>query len=189
MLDTEDTVRCPNCLRRHAKNICYYCGVDKMTANERKNLIKDRANKTAPPQAPEPAKPTKATKPAKVPAPPKLEETPAPKPQKLKGAKFNTAGLDAKQADELRTEATKVGATEDGLLSVSDIARELGIDPKLARSRLRKHRGKAQDGRWPKVARDSVEHKEIVALMQEGDETPDDESGGANDLYEARRRT
>lgn len=56
----------------------------------------------------------------------------------------------------------------DGLLSVSDIARELGIDPKVARAKLRRHGQKATEGRWPRVKPNSKEHKSMIDLMQKG---------------------
>jgi len=55
---------------------------------------------------------------------------------------------------------------DPNLLSVSDVAKELGMEPKAARAKLRRAKGKAQDGRWPKVTRDSQEHKDLVALLK-----------------------
>lgn len=43
-------------------------------------------------------------------------------------------------------------------LTVSDVAREVGIEPKVARQRLRKDGTRAPDGRWPTVRRNSPEH-------------------------------
>ena len=56
----------------------------------------------------------------------------------------------------------------DGLLSVSDIAREIGIDPKVARAKLRRNGEKPEDGRWPRVKPNSKEHKKLIELMQKG---------------------
>lgn len=50
-------------------------------------------------------------------------------------------------------------------MSVSDVARECGIEPKVARARLRKDGTRAPDGRWPTVVRGSDEHARLVALF------------------------
>lgn len=180
MLDAD--VRCPNCLRRHHANICFYCGVDKMTSNERKNIIKDRANKkdhvnlmTGKVESVKKEKP--GSKPA--PAMPKAKDDDALQRAMVEAGE---AHIEQKAMDEAHTkrrnlkekqkahEATPEPKAEakpddDGMLSVSDIARELGLDPKAARSKLRKARGKATEGRWPKVERDSKEFNELVAIL------------------------
>ena len=56
----------------------------------------------------------------------------------------------------------------DGLLSVSDIAREIGIDPKVARAKLRRYGEKPEDGRWPRVKPNSKEHKQLIETMKKG---------------------
>jgi hypothetical protein len=81
---------------------------------------------------------------------------------------------DAQKAHEVRQDtpsATKPKAAKEkavvdaNVLSVSDVAREQGVDPKAARAKLRKVRGKAEDGRWAKVQRDSKEHAELIAII------------------------
>lgn len=57
---------------------------------------------------------------------------------------------------------------DDGLLSVSDIAREIGIDPKVARAKLRRYGEKAEDGRWPRVKPNSKDHKAMIDTMKKG---------------------
>lgn len=57
------------------------------------------------------------------------------------------------------------------MLSVSDVARELGLDPKRARAKLRALGQSATEGRWPKVKRGSKKHQELVDLL-----TPEEES-------------
>lgn len=62
-------------------------------------------------------------------------------------------------------------AKDPNMMSVSDIARELGIDPKRARARLRASGKAAADGRWPLVARDSSEHVAMSGIIK-GDDKP-----------------
>lgn len=74
----------------------------------------------------------------------------------------------------------KKPAADPNLLSVSDIARELGLDPKRARAKLRSKGEGAVEGRWPKVKRDSKDHKALVALLTpepkvDADEDEEDE--------------
>lgn len=107
------------------------------------------------------AKPTTV----KVAATPKKEETPVDKgwttDKDIKGMK---------------------PAPSDDMLTVSDIARELKLDPKVARGKLRRHGFKgthrATEGRWPKVKRDSAEHKELVAIITAKED--DEEKRAAN---------
>lgn len=61
-------------------------------------------------------------------------------------------------------------AKDPNLLTVSDVARELGIDPKQARAKLRKDGSRAPDGRWPKMKRDSTQHAELIAYLQGSDD-------------------
>lgn len=58
-------------------------------------------------------------------------------------------------------------AKDPNTLSVSDVAREIGVDPKRARARLRAARGKATDGRWDTVARGSDEMKALIEIIKE----------------------
>lgn len=62
---------------------------------------------------------------------------------------------------------------DDDMMSVSDVARELGIDPKRARAKLRAGGQAATEGRWPKVKRGSKKYQELVALL--APEPADDE--------------
>lgn len=71
--------------------------------------------------------------------------------------------VDSAKSDK-PAKATKP-AKDANALSVSDIAKELGIEPKVARARLRKDGTRATDGRWPTVVRDSAEHKALVAKL------------------------
>jgi hypothetical protein len=75
-------------------------------------------------------------------------------------------------------------AKDESMLSVSDIAREMKLEPKNVRAKLRSAADvgpfgfdRAPDGRWPLVERDSKEHKAIVALLTPAElEEPDDDS-------------
>ncbi len=98
--------------------------------------------------------------PAKLTLPAKKKPTPAPEP----------AHVDIEP--------------DDDILTVSDVAAEVGIEPKVARQRLRKDGARAIDGRWPTVTRDSKEHQALVAKLTatpvrakaapaEGDDEPD----------------
>lgn len=66
------------------------------------------------------------------------------------------------------------------MVSISDIAREAGIDPKVARSKLRKDGARAPEGRWQPVKRDGKEHKRLLALFTPSaeDASDDDEEAG-----------
>lgn len=67
----------------------------------------------------------------------------------------------------------------EGEMSVSDVARECGIEPKVARARLRKDGTRAPDGRWPTVIKGSPEHARLVALFKaEAKPTKKDEVKG-----------
>lgn len=59
------------------------------------------------------------------------------------------------------------------MLTVSDVAREAGVDPKHARARLRAAGKAAVEGRWSKVKRDSDEHKELANLIQKSPDVVD----------------
>lgn len=78
-------------------------------------------------------------------------ETPAPKAKKAKKAKVAKADAPTKSSDDL---------------SVADIARELGINPKVARAKLRRHKMQSADGRWPTVRRNSKDYKKIVDVLK-----------------------
>jgi hypothetical protein len=93
----------------------------------------------------------------------------------------------AKPAKEAKEDKKAKKEIREGEMSVSDVARECGIEPKVARARLRKDGTRAPDGRWPTVVKGSPEHARLVALFKaeakpakkdevKGDEV-DDESG------------
>jgi hypothetical protein len=64
------------------------------------------------------------------------------------------------------------------MLSVSDVAREMGVDPKAARAALRAA-GRGADGkRYSKVARGSAEHTALL-LFLEGNQDGVDSSSNA----------
>ncbi len=53
----------------------------------------------------------------------------------------------------------------DDTLTVSVVAREVGIDPKAARAVLRAAGRTAKDGRWPTVERGSAEHVALKLIL------------------------
>lgn len=54
---------------------------------------------------------------------------------------------------------------EDGL-SIPQVCKELGVDPKVGRAKLRRLGYKAVNGRWSKVAPGSKELAELVAILK-----------------------
>lgn len=51
-------------------------------------------------------------------------------------------------------------------LTVTDIARELGISPKVARGKLRRAGMNAKDGRWPTCEPGTDDHARIVEVLR-----------------------
>lgn len=70
-----------------------------------------------------------------------------------------------KQSKKPKHNGKKVKVADDGRISVADVARDLGINPKVARAKLRRRGMQSADGRWPKFERDSETHKEYVAAL------------------------
>ena len=98
-----------------------------------------------------------ADPPPKTGPPKKVKEDPAPKKPEAK-----------KEEDE-------------DMMSVSDVARELGLDPKRARARLRAAGQAATEGRWPKVKRGSKKHQELITMLQlDGEEGEEGEAEEEN---------
>jgi len=89
---------------------------------------------------------------------------------KRNAPKAPDASEDAPQApaDAPKGDSASDDASHDEALSVSDIARELELDPKAARAKLRKAGLKEElkfEGRWPKAARGSDLFKRYVEVM------------------------
>lgn len=59
-------------------------------------------------------------------------------------------------------------------LSVADVARELGLNPKVVRAKLRRHNIRAKDGRHARVMRGSPDHVNLLAILAptKADTTP-----------------
>lgn len=72
-------------------------------------------------------------------------------------------------------------APDPNLLSVSDVAKALGIDPKRARAKLRAAGQAAVEGRWPKVTRGSKEHDAMIILLSAEKDEPDEEEEEADE--------
>jgi hypothetical protein len=51
------------------------------------------------------------------------------------------------------------------MLTVVDVAREHGVDPKVARGSLRAAGMKAKDGRWPSFRRGSTMHRRVLGAI------------------------
>jgi len=109
--------------------------------------------------APGVVKPSKSDRPTKPPASANMTRPKASAPASEGDAK---AGADAELDAAVRP---RKPAKDPSMLTVGDVARELGIDPKRARARLRKEGRKATEGRWDKVRRGSPEHDQLVALL------------------------
>ena len=93
----------------------------------------------------------------------------APSPGLVKLAVKAPAALSATPSDDALPAAAAAKkdkkVVDPNLLTVSDVAREIGVDPKHGRARLRAAGKSAAEGRWPKVTRDSDEHRELIKLM------------------------
>ena len=51
------------------------------------------------------------------------------------------------------------------MLTVADVDREQGVDPKKARAALRAAGMKAKDGRWPTFKRGSKMHQQVLGSI------------------------
>lgn len=101
-------------------------------------------------------------------------------PQK-RSAPAKAAAVEAEKAVDKELDATVVAASvekkaakpakDPNFLSVSDIARELNIDPKRARARLRASGRAAAEGRWPLVTRGSEEHVALSTIIKGDDKS------------------
>lgn len=78
----------------------------------------------------------------------------------------------------------KKEAADPNLLTVSDVARELGIDPKAARAKLRRDGSRAPDGRWPKVTKGSKEYADLVARLQGDDDDSNEDAKDEEEVEE-----
>lgn len=99
-----------------------------------------------------------------------VEKQKAKRVAKVSAAEAVDKELDASVATAAAAKKEKP-AKDPNLLSVSDIARELNIDPKRARARLRASGKAAADGRWPLVPRGSEDHTALERIIK-GDDKP-----------------
>jgi hypothetical protein len=98
--------------------------------------------------------------------------------QAKKAAKVEAPKPDPKPAKAEKPAKKEKPAKDASKLSVSDVAREAGVDPKRARARMRAAVEKnltpgPTEGRWPLVDRDSDLHKEWVAIINPTDDEPE----------------
>lgn len=111
-------------------------------------------------------RPSKPDRPTKIPADKNLVGgAPKPDAEARKGA---DAELDKAVAPKPKKER------DANVLTVGDVARDIGVDPKRARARLRALGEGAVEGRWPKVRRDSDEHRALIAKIKPDDDKPAD---------------
>jgi hypothetical protein len=54
---------------------------------------------------------------------------------------------------------------KEEMLTVSGVAREHGVDPKVARAALRAAGMKSKDGRWPTFRRGSLTHRKVLGAI------------------------
>ena len=76
---------------------------------------------------------------------------------------MSTKKKDAKKPAAKKPTKTNVQPPDE--LTVSDVAREHGVDPKKARAALRAAGMKSKDGRWPTFKRDSKQHREVLGAI------------------------
>lgn len=69
-------------------------------------------------------------------------------------------------ADKLIEKEATRKVKDESLLNVSKVAEEEGVNPKVARAKLRRMGRHANEGRWPTFTRNSAEHKELIALLK-----------------------
>lgn len=69
------------------------------------------------------------------------------------------------EAPATTAEPTKEVSRDPNDLSVADVAREMGINPKVARAKLRRHNIRAKDGRHARVMRDTPAYHALVAML------------------------
>lgn len=68
-------------------------------------------------------------------------------------------------AEKMIEKEQKRKETADDMLTIVQVAEGINMDPKVARAKLRRKGKHANEGRWPLVKKNSVEHKELIALL------------------------
>lgn len=114
-----------------------------------------------------------SAKPAPTPAPAKAKPVVIPAPKKKAPPAPPEVEQEVQEAADAETDAKVVPAKKEkdpNELTVSDVAKEVGIEPKVARQRLRKDGTRAVDGRWPTVTRGSKEHAALKAKLKGDDD-------------------
>lgn len=71
--------------------------------------------------------------------------------------------VNKKKKAKKEAEATKAPAGKT--ISVANLCRELGVDPKKGRARMRKHDMSASGGRYPDLIVGSKEYDEVKELV------------------------
>lgn len=81
------------------------------------------------------------------------------------------AGKDHKPAtkkivDKMIEKEAARKVANDNIITVASVAKELGMNPKVARAKLRRAGMKANEGRWAPMKKNGPEHKDLIKLLQ-----------------------
>jgi DNA repair ATPase RecN len=86
--------------------------------------------------------------------------------QKAEGKSIKTEKPVDKVAEKMIEAEAARKVNKDNQLTVVDIAIEIGMNPKVARAKLRRANLHSNEGRWPTYKKGSAEHKDIIALLK-----------------------
>jgi len=71
-----------------------------------------------------------------------------------------------KKDEEAIEKVAKKKVQDDNMLSVADVAEEIGMNPKVARAKLRRKGKKSNEGRWEMMKRNSDAHKDLIVFLK-----------------------
>ena len=106
-------------------------------------------------------------KPAKMTIKPKAKTATKPTPEKkttLIQPKPKSKTVD--KANELIEKEAKRKESEEGTLSIVEIANSINMDPKVARAKLRRKGLKSNEGRWNRIKKDSKDYRDLIDLLK-----------------------
>lgn len=99
-----------------------------------------------------------------------MTDTETKKPATMKivkpAAKKPAAKKNSPAVKKLIKKTVEAKVKKDNELTVAEVAVDCGVDPKVARAKLRRAEYKAVDGRWPTMIKGSKEHKELVEFLK-----------------------
>lgn len=168
----------------------------KLTDEQRKAAIEDvvARKKAAEAKSSEPPKGSKAEKLKQATSPgvvkPSKPERKVKIPKALNEGRVDdtdtvtedpTSAMDDEVEENVKKPKKTKVEKDPSMLTIGDVARALGLDPKAARRRLRATGQSAQDGRWPKVKRGSKEHDALIVALQPEDEPEADTDDAQED--------